>query len=92
MCRAHTALQELQAVALMLQKMAFCLSIKMVALHLDSSTAKAFLCNLTEYIHTHLSVEANYLLGLIGSQVAPTSSHSSGCIFLGGQPEVNLLA
>ena len=39
--RAHIALQELQAVAVMLRTMAFCLSGKVVALHLDNSTAKA---------------------------------------------------
>ena len=45
MCRAHIALQELQAIAMMLHSMAFCLSGKVVALHLDNSTAKAYLCN-----------------------------------------------
>ena len=43
--RTHIALQELQAVAIMLCRMAFCLSGKEVALHLDNSTAKAYLCN-----------------------------------------------
>ena len=43
--RAHIALQELQAVAIMLHRMAFCLSGKVVALHLDYSTAKAYFCN-----------------------------------------------
>ena len=45
MCRAHIALQELQAVAMMLYRMAFCLSGKVVALHLDNNTGKAYLCN-----------------------------------------------
>ena len=45
LCRAHIALQELQAVAMMLCRMAFCLSGKVVVLHLDNSTAKAYLCN-----------------------------------------------
>ena len=45
LCRAHIALQELQAVALMLHRMTFCLSGKVVALHLDNSTSKAYLCN-----------------------------------------------
>ena len=45
MCRAYTALQELQAVAMILHRMAFQLSSKVVALHLDNSTAKAYLCN-----------------------------------------------
>ena len=43
MCRAHNALQELQAVAMMLYMMAFCLSGKVVALHLDNSMAKPYL-------------------------------------------------
>ena len=45
MCRAHIALQELQAIAMMLRRMAFHLSGNMVALHLDNRTAKAYLCN-----------------------------------------------
>ena len=45
LCRAHIALQELQAVAMNLCRMAFCLAGKVVALHLDNSTAKAYLCN-----------------------------------------------
>ena len=45
MCRAHIALQELQAIAMILHRMAFHLSGKVVALHLDNSTAKAYLCN-----------------------------------------------
>ena len=45
LCRAHIALQELHAVAIMLCKMAFWLSGKVVALHLDKRTAKAYLCN-----------------------------------------------
>ena len=45
MCRAHIALQELKAIAMMLCRMAFHLSGKMVALHLDNSTAEACLCN-----------------------------------------------
>ena len=43
--RAHIALQELQAVAIMFHRMAFHLSGKVVALHLDNSTAKAYVCN-----------------------------------------------
>ena len=45
MCRAHIALQELQAIAMMLHRMAFHLAGKVVALHLDNSMAKAYLCN-----------------------------------------------
>ena len=40
LCRAHIALQELQAVAMLQHRMAFCLSGKVVALHLDNSTAQ----------------------------------------------------
>ena len=45
LCRAYIALEELHAVAIMLWRMVFCLSGKVVALHLDNSTAKAYLCN-----------------------------------------------
>ena len=45
LARAHIALHELQAVAVMLHRMAFHLSGKVVALHLDNSTTKAYLCN-----------------------------------------------
>ena len=45
MCRAHIALQELQAIAMMLHRMAFHLSGKVVALHLDNITAKVYQCN-----------------------------------------------
>ena len=45
MCQAHIALQELQAVPMILHRMAFCLSGKVVVLHFDNSTAKANLCN-----------------------------------------------
>ena len=45
MCRAHIDLQELQAIAMMLHRMAFCLSGKVVALHLDNSTVKAYMYN-----------------------------------------------
>ena len=55
LCRAHIALQELQAVAMMLHRMAFCLSGKVVALHLDNSTAKAYLCNQSGTVSPFLS-------------------------------------
>ena len=45
MCRAHIALQELQAVAMMLHRIAFHLPGKVAALHLDKSIAKDYLCN-----------------------------------------------
>ena len=62
--RAHIALQELQAVAIMLRKMAFCLSSKVVALHLDNSTAKAYLCNQGGTVSPFLSRLACQILSL----------------------------
>ena len=41
MCRAHIALQEHQAVAMMMFRMAFHLSSEVFALHLHNSTAKS---------------------------------------------------
>ena len=46
--RAHIVLQELQAVAIMLCRMAFHLSGKVVALHLDNSTAKAYVIKVVQ--------------------------------------------
>ena len=43
--KVHIALQELQAVAVMLCIMAFWFSGNVVALHLDNSTIKSYLCN-----------------------------------------------
>ena len=43
--RMHVALQKLQAVALIMCKSAFQLSCRVVALHLDNITAKAYLYN-----------------------------------------------
>ena len=62
--RAHIALQELQAVAVMLCRMAFCLSGKVVALHLDNSTAKAYLCNQGGTVSPFLSRLACRILSL----------------------------
>ena len=62
--RAHIALQELQAVAMMLCRMAFCLSGKVVALHLDNSTAKAYLCNQGGTVPPFLSRLACWTLSL----------------------------
>ena len=45
MQKVHKALQNLQAVVLMLHRIAFHLSGKMVAKHLYNSTAKAYICN-----------------------------------------------
>ena len=62
--RAHIALQELQAVAVMLHRMAFCLSGKVVALHLDNSTAKAYFCNQGGIVSPSLSRLACHILSL----------------------------
>ena len=62
--RAHTALQELQAVAIMLRRMAFCLSGKVVALHLDNSTPKTYLCNQGGTVSPFLSRLACQILSL----------------------------
>ena len=62
--RAHIALQKLQAVAIMLCRMAFCLSGKVVALHLDNSTAKAYLCNQGGTVSPFLSRLACQILSL----------------------------
>ena len=43
-CMVHIALQELQAVMLMLHRMASYLSGKVAALHLCNNTAKAYIC------------------------------------------------
>ena len=64
MSRAHIALQELQAVAIMLCRMAFCLSGKVVALLLDNSTAKAYLCNQGGTVSPFLSRLACQILSL----------------------------
>ena len=55
LCRAHIALQELHTVTMMLCRMAFHLSGKVVALYLDNSTEKAYLCNQDGTISPFLS-------------------------------------
>ena len=45
MCKVHNALQELQVVGLILHKIAFWLSGKVVALYLENNTTKTYLCN-----------------------------------------------
>ena len=62
--RAHIALQELQAVAIMLHRMAFCLSGKVVALHLDKSTAKVYLSSQGGTVSPFLSRLACQILSL----------------------------
>ena len=64
MHKVHTVLQELQAVALMLEKMVFCLPGKVVALHLDNTTAKAYLWNQGATASPCLSRLACYTLNL----------------------------
>ena len=64
LARAHIALQELQAVAIMLHRMAFCLSGKVVALHLDNRTVKAYLCNQGGTVSPFLSRLACWILSL----------------------------
>ena len=64
MCRAHIALWELQANAMMLHRMAFHLSVKVVALHLDNSTVKAYLCNRGGTVSPFLSRLACWILSL----------------------------
>ena len=61
---AHIALQQLQAVAVMLHRMAFCLSGKVVALHLDNSTTKVYLCNQCGTVSSFLSRLACQILSL----------------------------
>ena len=62
--RAHIALQELQAVVIMLHRMAFCLSGKVVDLHLDNSTVKVYLCNQGGTVSPFLSRLACQILSL----------------------------
>ena len=64
MCRAHIALQEFQAITMMLHRMAFCLTGKVVALHLDNNTAKAYLCNQGGTVSSFLSSQACWILSL----------------------------
>ena len=64
LCKAHIALHELQAIMMMLCRMAFCLSGKVAALHLDDSTAKANLCNQGGTVSSFLSRLACWILSL----------------------------
>ena len=63
-CWAHIALQELQAVAMMLHRMAFHLSDRVVALYLDNSMAKAYLCNQGGTVSPFLSRLTCWILSL----------------------------
>ena len=60
----HIALLELQAVAMMLHRIVSYLSGKVVALHLDNSTAKAYLCNQHGTVSPCLSRLAYWILTL----------------------------
>ena len=81
MFRAHIALQDLLVIAMMLHRMAFCLSGEVVALHLDNSTAKAYLCNhcgtvshfLSRLACRILSLTIKHGITLIPSTFLPTS-------------------
>ena len=64
MCMAYIALQELQDIAMMLHRMAFHLSGKVVALHWDNSTAKAYLCNQGGTVSPFLSRLVCWILSL----------------------------
>ena len=64
MCRAHIALQELQAITMMLSRMAFHISGKVVALHLGNSTTKVYLCNQGGTVSPFHSRLATHILSL----------------------------
>ena len=64
MYKVYIELQELHVVALLLCKMAFWLPSKVVALHLDSGTAKAYLCNQGGTASLFLSRVACHVLNL----------------------------
>ena len=64
MCRAHIALQDLQAIAMMLYRIAFHLSGKVITLHLDNSTVKACLCSQGGTVSPFLSRLACWILSL----------------------------
>ena len=63
--KVYIPLQEPQTVALMLCIMAFCLFCKLVALHYDNSTAKAYLCNQEGTASTFLSRIACHILNMV---------------------------
>ena len=64
MCRAHIPLQELQAIVMMLHRMAFHISGKVIALHLDNSIVKAYLCNQGGTVSPFLSRLVCWILSL----------------------------
>ena len=61
MCRAHIALKDLQPIAMILCRMAFHLSGKEVALHLDNRTAKlTCVIKVLQYLLSFLGWPARY--------------------------------
>ena len=96
MSKAHIALQELQAVAIMLYRMTFWLSGKMVVLHLDNSTVSHFLSRLAckilsltdKHSITHSSIYSYpsqcgsqfSVMGMAVSGVASSFSHCASSI------------
>ena len=65
MCRVHIALQEFQAVAMILCRMAFCLSGNVVvALYLENSMTHAYLCNQGGTVSPLLSMLVYWILNL----------------------------
>ena len=76
MHKVHIALQGLQAVVLLLCKMTFYLSGKVVSLHLDNSTDKAYLCNqrgTTSHFLSKLSLHILNLAYKHGITLLPTN-------------------
>ena len=63
-CKVHISLQEFQAVELMLHKIASQVCHKVVAFHLDNSTAKVYLCNQCGMTLPFLSRLAHHILNL----------------------------
>ena len=68
MCSVYIVLQRLQAVAPVLHQMAFHFTDKVVALHLDKSTAKAYICNQDGTVSLFLSKLACCILHLADMQ------------------------
>ena len=98
MCGVHIALQKLQAVAPMLYQMAFHSTGKVVALHLDNSIGKAYLCNkvvcpfLSRLACCILNQADKYVITLIPAYI-PTHLNVGANFLSGGKlvPEWHLL-
>ena len=74
MCSVHIGLQELQAVALMLCRIACCLSGNVVASHLGNNTAKTYIFNQGSTVLLSFSRLACHILNLAdkhGSTLIP---------------------